>query len=167
MAQHENIETLEAIEIDETNAEETAITATNGFTMTSYAQNLMNEVREKGYYATFPVETMDDKKKLFHAKNDNIMVSTLPIGSKIDVEDFVIDAVQINNPSGGLDTVPAVHIITPEGNVYQSASSGIVKSVCDIIASFGEPSTWDSTLTVIVKEIQTRNGFRYKFLDVK
>ena len=153
------METTNEIMLSETN--EIAPTQS----MTSFADVLMQEVTEQGYFATFKVETMADKKKLFHARNDNTMLRDAE-GEQIQCIGFVLDTVRINDPEAGMKTVPAAHIIAEDGAVYQSAATGVVKSVCDIISNFGMPDTWDEPLVVVLKETTTRNGFRYKYLDV-
>lgn len=140
-----------------------ATTSTNQ--ITSFADVLMTDVTEQGYWASFPVETMDDKKTLYAARNDNKMLRDFE-GDSIEVAAFVLDTVQINDPEVGLKRVPAAHIISTDGIAYQSAATGVVNSVCDIISNFGLPDTWDEPLSVVVKETTTRNGFRYKYLSV-
>lgn len=149
-----------------TETTETAIqTTTNQQQITSFADTLFVDVTEQGYWASFPVETMEDKKILYSARNDNIMLRDFD-GDKIEVAGFVLDTVQINDPEVGLKRVPAAHIIAADGKVYQSAATGIVNSVCDIISNFGTPDTWTEPVFVSVKETTTRNGFRYKYLTV-
>ena len=143
--------------------ETTAIATTSTNQIMSFADTLMVDVTEQGYWASFPVETMEDKKVLYAARNDNIMLREFT-GDKIEVAGFVLDTVQINDPEAGMKRVPAAHIIATDGKVYQSAATGVVNSVCDIISNFGTPDTWDEPLCVVVKETTTRNGFRYKYL---
>ena len=134
--------------------------------MTSFADLLMQEVTERGYYATFEVETMDDKKRLFNARQDNVMLRDAE-GEIIPCVGFVLDTIQINDiVSGSMKTVPAAHIIAEDGTVYQSASTGVVRSVCKIIDNFGLPETWGGALNVTLKDTTTRTGFNYKYLDV-
>ena len=131
----------------------------------SFKENLLVDVNEQGYYATFDVETMADKKRLFSARNDNKLLRD-HMNEQIEVEGFVIDTKQINDSELGVKTVPCVHIISVDGNVYQSASTGVVSSVCEIISSFGRPDTWTEPVHVECRETTTAQGFRYKYLDV-
>lgn len=131
----------------------------------SFADNIMLDVKEQGYYATFSVEDMADKKKLFAARNANELLRE-HMGDEIEVENFVIDTQTINDADTGAKTIPCVHIISTDGKVYQSGSTGVIKSVFDIISSFGLPETWDESITVKCIETHTANGFRYKQLEV-
>lgn len=131
----------------------------------SFADNIMLDVKEQGYYATFAVESMADKKKLFAARNANELLRE-HMGEDIDVENFVIDTQQINDAETGAKTIPCVHILGADGKVYQSGSTGVIKSVFDIISSFGLPDTWDEVITVRCVETNTAQGYRYKQLEV-
>ena len=134
--------------------------------MQSFADLLMCDVTEKGYWASFPVETMEDKKALYAAKNDNEMLKN-HMGEVIQLVGLVIDTQMINDPQVGARKVPCVHLIDVDGVAYQSASSGVVNSACDIMATFGLPETWgNEPLNVVCKETPTNSGYRYKYLAV-
>ena len=131
----------------------------------TFADNLMSDVTEQGYWASFPVVTMDDKKRLYMARNDNLLLKDY-MGVSIELVDVVIDTQVINDPNFGAKKVPCVHLIAKDGKVYQSASSGVVNTACDIISTFGMPDSWGEPLEVVCKETDTKNGFRYKYLTV-
>lgn len=150
--------------MSEESKEITTTTNTTG-AIQSFADVLMQDVTEQGYYATFAVETMDDKKVLYAARNDNELLRD-HMGEVIEVVQFVIDTQKISDPEVGAKTVPCVHIIAEDGTCYQSASTGVVDSVCKIISTFGMPDTWGAPLRVACKETTTNNGFRYKYLQV-
>lgn len=141
------------------------IITTNSGAIQSFSDTLMADVTEQGYYATFKIETMEDKKILYAARNDNELLRD-HMGEVIEVAQFVIDTQKINDAEFGSKTVPCLHIIATDGTCYQSASSGVVESACKIISTFGMPDTWDEPINVACKETTTNNGFRYKFLQV-
>lgn len=132
-------------------------------TVTSFKDNLFTEMREQGYWASFAVETMEDKKNLYRARNDNELLKD-HMDEPIAIAGIVLDTVQINDEQVGAKTVPCVHIIDITGRVFQSSSSGVVTSACDIISSFGMPDTWDEPLQVACHETNTAKGYRYKYL---
>lgn len=147
-------------------AEETGIQKAQPARITSFADNLMVDVTEQGYWASFKVETMDDKKVLFAARNDNAMLKD-HMGEVIDLVGVVIDTKTINDAQVGAKTVPCVHLIDASGKVYQSASTGVVNSACDIMSTFGMPDTWgDEPLQVVCKETTTNSGNRFKYLGL-
>lgn len=131
----------------------------------SFSDVLMADVTERGYWASFPVETMEDKKRLYVARNDNDLLRDY-MGDEIEVKDIVIDIQQVNDAQVGAKNVPCVHIVSVDGTVYQSLSSGVVTSACDIMSTFGTPDTWTEPLSVVCKETNTANGYRYKYLAV-
>lgn len=145
---------------------ETALATTaNTVQITSFSDVLMTDVTEQGYWASFPVETMEDKKRLFSARNDNLLLKD-HMGEVLPLVGIVLDTQVINDPAVGAKTVPCVHLICEDGNIYQSASTGVVQKACEIISSFGMPDTWGGPLDVACKETTTAKGFRYKFLSV-
>lgn len=155
-----------AEEIYENPTEETAIAPINATgTIVSFSDTLMQDVTEQGYWASFPVETMEDKKVLYSARNDNELLKD-HMGEVLPLVGIVIDTQVINDPTVGAKTVPCVHLITEGGTVYQSASGGVVRSACEIISSFGMPETWGEALEVACKETTTAKGYRFKYLAV-
>ena len=106
---------------------------------------------------------MEDKKRLFSARNDNEMLKD-HMGEVIPLVGIVLDTVVISDATVGAKNVPCAHLISDDGTVFQSASSGVVKSACDIISNFGMPDTWGGPLDIACKETTTQKGFRYKFL---
>lgn len=144
---------------------EITIAAQPGNTIVSFADTLMQEVTEQGYWASFPVETMEEKKVLFSARNDNELLRD-HMGEVIPLVGVVLDTQVINDPQFGAKTVPCVHLIAEDGKVYQSASTGVVQKACQIISSFGMPDTWGEPIEVVCKETTTNAGFRYKYLAV-
>lgn len=155
----ENIE-LEAQE------EGTAIVAQTGGQIVSFTDNLMTDVSEQGYWASFPVVTMEEKKMLYTARHDNELLKD-HMGEEIELAGIVLDTQVINDAMVGAKTVPCVHLIARNGKVYQSASRGVVTTACDIISDFGNPDTWgDEVVKVVCKETTTNAGNRYKYLAV-
>lgn len=144
---------------------ETTELATSDHGITSFADLLMQDVSERGYWASFPVETMEDKKRLYAARNDNILLRD-HMGDEIEVQDIVLDVQQVNDANVGAKNVPCCHLVATDGKVYQSLSTGVVNKACEILSTFGTPDTWTEPLTVVCKETTTSNGFRYKYLAV-
>lgn len=147
-----------------TTVEQNAMTNVEQNAMTTFSDTLMQDVSEQGYWASFPVESMEDKKVLFAAREDNILLKD-HMGEVIPLVGVVIDTVDVNSEIG-VKTVPCVHLIAEDGTVYQSASSGVVKTTCKLISSFGNPSTWNEPIDVVCKETTTAKGFRYKYLGI-
>lgn len=146
---------------DGTNEIEIVTQAPTG--ITSFSDVLMQDVTEQGYWASFKVETMEDKKRLYSARNDNLLLKDF-MGVVIEVKDIVLDTQTVNDANFGAKTVPCCHIVSIDGNTYQSLSSGVVRSACDLMSSFGMPETWDEPLQVVCKETDTNQGYRYKYL---
>lgn len=157
----------EVFDTEEVMAEETAIVSqAAGGQIVSFTDNLMTDVSEQGYWASFPVVTMEDKKMLYTARHDNELLKD-HMGEEIELAGIVLDTQVINDAMVGAKTVPCVHLIARDGKVYQSASRGVVTTACDIISDFGNPDTWgDEVVKVVCKETTTNAGNRYKYLAV-
>lgn len=155
----------EEITFDTEEAMEIQVASDTGTGIASFKDDIMSDVRDQGYYATFPVETMEDKKLLYRARNDNEMLKDVG-DNVINLVGLVLDTAQINDEQVGAKTVPTVHLIDESGRVFQSSSSGVVTSSIKIISSFGMPETWDEALQIVCKETTTTKGFRYKYLSV-
>lgn len=154
----------ENTEIMEESAE-LATTDNRGMQVTTFAENLMRDVSEQGYWASFEVSTMEEKKVLFAARNDNELLRD-HMGEVIPLVGIVLDTRSINDIQYGIRNVPCVHLIAEDGKVYQSTSQGVVEKACEIISSFGMPDTWGGAIEVVCKETTTNAGFRYKYLSV-
>ena len=137
----------------------TAIEVATPQSMTTYTDTVMSDVSEQGYWASFPVETMDDKKRLYKARNANELLRE-HMGEVIPCVGFVFDAQTISDAQYGARKVPCVHIISQDGTVYQSTSSGVVDKATEIISTFGMPETWGGPIEIACKETYTKNGFR-------
>ena len=131
----------------------------------SFMDQILIEAKEAGYFATFAVETMEDKKALYQARNNNELLRN-HMGEVINAVHFVIDSQKVNDAEFGVKIVPCLHIIDEDGKVYQSSSTGVVDSACKLLSTFGLPDTWGEPLAVVCKETITASGFRYKYLEL-
>ena len=150
---------------DEVMTEDVALAPVQQKAIASFSDTLMSDVTEQGYWASFPVVTMDDKKKLYIAKNDNELLKDY-MGIDLELVDLVFDIRQISDPQMGAKNVPCVHLICNDDKAYQSTSSGVVNFACEIVATFGMPDTWDAPIKFRCEETNTNSGYRYKFLKV-
>ena len=142
------------------------IASTNPEGIVSFSDQILIDAKEAGYFATFAVETREDKKSLYRARNNNELLRD-HMGEVIEAVHFVIDSQKINDQEYGVRTVPCVHIIDANGYVYQSSSTGVVNSVIKFLETFGSPDTWEGEpLKIVCKETMTNAGNRYKFLDL-
>lgn len=127
---------------------------------------IAKQVSEDGYFASFPVETMAQKKRLYSATGASNLLRQY-LDTPIELADIVFAPTTVSDETGEARSVMGVFLIDAEGESYVSSSVGVIKSAASILAQFGEPSTWDEPLVVVCKETTTSKGRRFKFLDVE
>lgn len=58
-----------------------------------------------------------------------------------------------------LDAIRTV-LLDEDGYTYECVSEGMVAGLGTIIQLFGDPASWDGPIPVVVKQVNTTNGFR-------
>lgn len=139
----------------------TALANGNGF-----AQKIVQEVNEQGFYTTLDIATMEGKKKLYSATNASVLLRDY-METPLDITAITFSPSEISDEDGNPITTLGVYLTDDNGQTYSSTSTGVLKSAMRILAQFGEPDTWGGALTVVCKETNTSKGRRYKFLDVE
>lgn len=139
----------------------TALANGNGF-----AQKIVQEVNEQGFYTTLDIATLEGKKKLYSATNASVLLRDY-METPLDITAITFSPSEISDEDGNPITTLGVYLTDENGQTYSSTSTGVLKSAMRILAQFGEPDTWGGALTVVCKETNTSKGRRYKFLDVE
>ncbi len=131
-----------------------------------FAQKIVQEVNEQGFYTTLDIETMDGKKKLYSATNACDLLREY-METPLHIVAITFSPSEISDEDGNPITTLGVYLTDENGQTYSSTSTGVLKSAMRILAQFGEPETWGGALTLVCKETNTSKGRRYKFLDVE
>lgn len=139
----------------------TALANGNGF-----AQKIVQEVNEQGFYTTLDIATLEGKKKLYSATNASVLLRDY-METPLPITAITFSPSEISDEDGNPITTLGVYLTDENGQTYSSTSTGVLKSAMRILAQFGEPDTWGGALTVVCKETNTSKGRRYKFLDVE
>lgn len=138
-----------------------ALAAGNGF-----AQKIVEQVNDYGFYTTLDVTSMEGKKKLYSATNASVLLRDY-METPLPITAITFSPSEISDEDGNPITTLGVYLTDENGQTYSSTSTGVLKSAMRILAQFGEPDTWGGALTVVCKETNTSKGRRYKFLDVE
>ena len=139
----------------------TALANGNGF-----AQKIVQEVNEQGFYTTLDIATLEGKKKLYSATNASVLLRDY-METPLPITAITFSPSEISDEDGNPFTTLGVFLTDKDGQTYSSTSTGVLKSAMRILAQFGEPDTWGEPLNVVCKETNTAKGRRYKFLDVE
>ena len=140
---------------------ETAIT-NHGET---FADRIINHVREAGFYATFDTSERSGQVKLYKATNASKLLREY-METPLAIVDFVFTPTAVTTEAGETEQVMGVYLVGADGTTYVSSSNGVIRSAIQIISMLGEPALWNEPLKVVCCESTTTKGRRYKYLDL-
>lgn len=124
-------------------------------------------VQNTGLYATFEIETMQGKKRLFSITRNSESLKD-HMNKAIKLSDIAFSTVTVTNEETGEQSAQlAVYLIDDKGNSYMSSSKGVCNSAIELLNVFGAPVSWDEPISVVCKEKNTTRGNRYKYLSVE
>ncbi len=141
--------------------QETAITNSGE----TFADRIINQVREAGFYATFDTSERAGQVKLYKATNASKLLRDY-METPLAIVDFVFTPTAVTTEAGETEQVMGVYLVDSGGTTYVSSSNGVIRSAIQIISMLGEPSTWTEALHVVCRESNTAKGRRYKYLDL-
>lgn len=106
-------------------------------------------------YCSFPMNTIEEKKKAFSIiSNPEKRLSDM-INKKIRMKDLFAEQVEITDENTGeiINTVRMV-IVDDKGVGYACVSKGVFNSMSRLIGLIGHPSEWKEPLTIEIKSKQ-------------
>lgn len=105
-------------------------------------------------YCSLNAETPEEKKALFNAQNNSAKRLADCINETIAVKHVFVEVVNcINKETGEVNVCPRIVLIDDNGIGYACVSLGIFGAVKKLFYVFGEPLTWESPVTIKVKQI--------------
>ena len=131
----------------------------------TFADRIINQVREAGFYATFDTSERSGQVKLYKATNASKLLREY-METPLAIVDFVFTPTAVTTEAGETEQVMGVYLVGEDGTTYVSSSNGVIRSAIQIISMLGEPATWGDPLTVVCRESNTAKGRRYKYLDL-
>ena len=141
--------------------QETAITNSGE----TFADRIINQVREAGFYATFDTSERTGQVKLYKATNASKLLRDF-METPLAIVDFVFTPTTVTTETGETEQVMGVYLVGADGTTYVSSSNGVIRSAIQIISMLGEPTLWNEPLKVVCCESNTAKGRRYKYLDL-
>lgn len=131
----------------------------------TFADRIINQVREAGFYATFDTSERTGQVKLYKATNASKLLREY-METPLPIVDFVFTPTAVTTETGETEQVMGVYLVGADGTTYVSSSNGVIRSAIQIISMLGVPSTWTEALNVVCRESNTAKGRRYKYLDL-
>lgn len=126
----------------------------------SDAQAIVSSVENASgeIFHSFPVETHEDKMKLYSATSAEGVTLKSCVNKKIKMSDVVIMPVEVKNDDGTQGIVPRSTIITEDGQYITATSWGVFNSLKRVSAIFGGLH-FEKPLVITPVEVKTKNGF--------
>lgn len=103
--------------------------------------------------------TLEDKKALFNIMTNAETKLSDCVNKEIEIANFVFTSGSTTDAeTGEVMEQERVIIVDTEGNSYHSMSQGLVNSMHQLVAVFGEPSLWTEPLKITVVRKETKKG---------
>ena len=113
-----------------------------------FAQKIVQEVNEQGFYTTLDISTMDGKKALYSATNASQLLRDF-METLLEITNITFAPSEISDEDGNPLTTLGVFLTDENGTTYSSTSTGVLKSAMRILAQFGEPTEWGEPLSIV------------------
>lgn len=119
-------------------------------------------------WSSLPNESFDDKRQVLALMtNAATAVEAELVGKTINLRHVIVHVVELEDEkTGEMTEQNRVVLITEEGESYAAISSGLMRSLENIIAMFGTPDVWEGPIPVQLVEKRSRAGFRFYSLNV-
>ena len=111
-------------------------------------------------YSTLNTSEKSGQLQLLTAISDAEALSD-HVGEDIKLSHFVLQATTITDDDGKESDAVRSILIDADGNAYAAVSDGMVKSLQNMVAILGHPSTWEEPTSIKVVEKKSRRGFRF------
>ena len=112
------------------------------------------------FYSSIKSDSFANKKALAKALTASTPVDE-SMGEIIKLTNFVVLPVDLANDSGEVTTAPRVILIDADNKAYHGTSVGLLSAIRNLIATLGEPETWEEPVEIKVVQQKGRNGFKF------
>ena len=122
---------------------------------------VVEELQEssKQMYCSMEVKTAEDKKKLYNILGN----CDFRLSDKLDTEILLKDVLvqkftNVDDETGAVEEKYRVILVDNDGKTYASGSKGLYRSLGQLLAIMGEPSTWSEPIKIKVVQVDVKNG---------
>lgn len=139
-------------------------------TNTDVAVSNSRAVRAPRSYTSVTGTDVAARKLVYNAVNNAEQISD-HLGEEFLLSNIIQQPTQsevVDDKTGevSIEEYTRTTLITPDGKAYSAGSDGIAGSVDNLLAAFGEPSTWEEPLTVKVIERKSANKRTFFSIEV-
>lgn len=111
-------------------------------------------------YCSMQIESVADKVRAYNAMANTSDILAEHIGEEIPLRNVYVEAIECENvTTGAKELCPRIVLIAADGRTFQAVSRGVFGSLKQIFNIFGTPETWDFSLVVKTRRVQTRKGY--------
>lgn len=123
-------------------------------------------VRTPRTYSSVTGTDVEARKLVYNAVNNAEQVSD-HLGEEFLLSNIIQQPTEsLNETTGVVEEYTRTTLISPDGTALSAGSDGIAGSVDNLIAAFGEPSTWGEPLKVKVIERKSKNKRTFFSIEV-
>nr|DAF80535.1 MAG TPA: Single stranded DNA binding protein [Caudoviricetes sp.] len=122
---------------------------------------LVDELQEssKQMYCSLVIKTEEDKKMLYNLLGNCDFRVADKLDTEIALKDVLIQKfTNVDDETGAIEEKYRVILIDKDNKTYASGSKGLYRSLGQLLAIMGEPSTWSEPIKIKVVETNLRNN---------
>lgn len=109
-------------------------------------------------YSSIQGDDFESKLAVLSAITDSSPISE-NLGKTIQLVDLVVQVIDLTDPqTGELTRQPRIILVDADGVAYHAISSGMLRSLSNLIGVLGQPATWPTPVPVTVKSAKARVG---------
>lgn len=125
------------------------------------------ENSSKQTYCSIPLDTIDNKKKVFAISESADFKVADYLNTPILLKNVFIQKYdKVNEETGEVIPKTRTILIDSEGKSYASASKGLYNSLLKLMALLGKPDEWEEPIKVMIKEVTINKGKTYAITPV-
>lgn len=120
---------------------------------------VVNEPRQITYSSMATV-TVNDRKRVYNALSTSLTIGDF-LNEELAVVDIIAGEVElVNKETGEVDIATRTVLVLDDGTAIAATSGVLYSRLMQITAIFGDPTTWEEPLTMIIKQQNIANGRR-------
>lgn len=124
--------------------------------------------REGGtMYSSIKSDDFDTRRAVFTAVTSPEKVDE-HLGKVIKLANIIVQEIEMEDEqTGKMDLVPRVILMDENNKAYVGMSTGLYRSVQNLIGILGEPSTWPAPVPIKVVQAKSSRNSMFKFFTVE
>lgn len=115
-------------------------------------------------YCSMAAESKEEQAIIYNAMQNPTHKLSEFINQRVTFSNVFMEQVEITDEEDDGVTRKAVRtvLITPEGEGIVATSNGVARSMYNLFKIFGTPESWEDSMSVIVRQVETAKGRTFK-----